>query len=170
MFINDIIVTQEALRNTDQITPMKELVARGDVFSVGKLAEYNPNSIKLIELYELEDGKIYCHNGHHRIFSIFQAGRTFLYKDEFVLSKAKYSWFEECNPWDGWYTPYDLRTQVRLADLRAYKMRAAFALEEMLDPKGIFEWIERRWHEYATDREIEKIWELGSKAAPLRAI
>lgn len=170
MYINDIIVTQNALRHPEQVDQMIDLVKQGDHFSVGKLAEYDPKSTRLIELYELDDGIIYIHNGHHRLWSIYKAGRTFLYKDEFTLKPATYEWFAELNPEAGWYTPYDLRTEIRLANLQFWKSKAAYHYNEIVNPKDFDQWVRDHDYLYLEDREIEKIWELGTNSKPTKVI
>lgn len=107
---------------------MVEHVQNNGLFTQELLDEFseicNHRKTGLIKISVFEDGSNYLHDGHHRCLSIYLGGRKFLHDSEYVCENWTYEAYQEINFDDNWVTPFDVRTQVRLADFKAYKEKA----------------------------------------------
>ena len=123
--LNNIGITQQELRNLDQIPGMVALVREGGYFTAPVIESFAGEPAPLIEIAVFEDGRMFVRNGHHRCVAAFIGGRNWLRQDEFVTKEWKYADFEAINFMDdqgnGWVTPLDVRTEVRVPDLSAFK-------------------------------------------------
>ena len=108
MKISDLIITQEELRHPDKIRPILERFQIGDIIKSGK-----PIIINEV------DGKLYVTDGHHRCVAAVYAGVDLL-QDEYIIKHYSVAEFEEFNPRNEWYTPFNPRTEVRLGDFGRY--------------------------------------------------
>lgn len=69
-----------------------------------------------------EDGRIAIRDGHHRLQVLAALGRTHLsVPDEIRLENLTYAQYREVDFSQGWVTPFDPRTEVRLAQLGGFK-------------------------------------------------
>jgi hypothetical protein len=162
MNINNLIPTQCKLRLPLQIPPMIRLVKQGGIYDRETLTAFDPCSMsRLISLAETEDGKYYVMDGHHRIHSIFKAGRKELDITEYNLHKVTYAWFLELNPAGGWYTPFDPRTHVRLPDLTKFKRKASDLWAISKEISMIEFLVKTNFDEYATRRKCKHIRDLS---------
>ena len=129
MKINELGITQQELRNTSQLPEMIRFVKGGGVFSSDAIVNYHLKTegsdgyVDLIEIARFEDGRFFLRNGHHRAVAIYLAGREVLLESEYKLSNWRYSDFLGINFERGWYTPFDVRNEVRLADLTVFKQQ-----------------------------------------------
>lgn len=76
----------------------------------------------LIEIARMEDGKLFIHNGHHRCVAI--AGtrkRDYLDENEYYVKEQTYSLYNSINFDVGYVTPHDIKTEIRVPDLKNYK-------------------------------------------------
>jgi hypothetical protein len=121
IYIDDITITQNGIRNPDQLSKMVEFVRSGGFFNLEALQLHRPDARKIIQLPQFPDGKIYLHDGHHRTASIWLGGRNYLREDEYRLYNETYERYMELNPSEDWYTPFDPRTEVRLPDFFQFK-------------------------------------------------
>lgn len=144
----------------EEILKMAARVYWGGKFSAETLARYNPNRTSLIAITEFEDGQMFIRDGFHRVVAII-IGRTGspvgytglkygadLFEDEYVIEPMTYAMFLEINIENGWYTPFDPRTEVRKADFFDFK-------NEVLktDKSKLHDFITQNKHRYAVPRE-----------------
>lgn len=150
---------------------MTDYAARGGVFDRESLdlyaAEWGIRSSPLIQISRFEDGQMYLHDGHHRLYSIWKSGRGKLAASEFFVTDWTYSQYLEVNAQQSWYTPFDPRIEVRLADFRGWKIE----VEQYLDmhrKNGSFSqeefdsYVRANRSRYATDRNVSHIRDLMS--------
>lgn len=126
--IHELNVTQNVLRDEDQIDEMVDFVRSGGRFNEVSILDYhkkfgNNGYFDLIEVARFEDGKLFVRNGHHRAVAIHLGGRDTIYDDEYHIVDWKYSDFSDINFKVGWFTPFDVRTHVRIADLADFKRK-----------------------------------------------
>lgn len=123
--INELTITQNGFRNGDQIRAMVAFVADGGVFEYSALKTYSAGQdTRPINIVRFEDGRLYIHDGHHRIAAIYLGGRTYLHDSEYVITDWKYSDYTVINFEVKWVTPYDPRSEVRISDYWDFKQRA----------------------------------------------
>jgi hypothetical protein len=135
MKIQDLVVTQNDLRNWNELPAMISFVKKGNFWTKDKITEFNKvnkisHSSSLICLVQFkEDDTIYIHDGHHRVYSTWYGGRShlteheyyFLFKDFNTKERWSYKDYMEFNPNNNWYTPYDPKNEVRLANFFSFK-------------------------------------------------
>lgn len=131
--LHDLFVMQSGLRNAEQIGNMVEFVRSGGIFDKAALllpyANANVLQPPLIKIARFEDGALGIHDGLHRSFSIWKAGRKVLLPEEYEIEDWRYEDYNEINFANGWYTPFDPRREVRLPDLNSFKKK----VREILD-------------------------------------
>lgn len=133
MDINTLGIIQDELRNVKQIGAMVRGVREGKVFDAWTLSAWKmpepvvPRHDLLMELAHFPDGEYYIHNGHHRAVAIFLAGRDHLLPEEYYVKEWEYSDYNDIvflNPddtWRGYVTPFDVKTETRIADFGPHK-------------------------------------------------
>lgn len=135
MKIEDLIVTQNDLRNWNEIPEMILFVKNGFYWTKDQIDIYNKahnikHSSSLISIVQFkEDNNYYIHDGHHRVYSTFKGGRShlieseyiFLYKDETTKELWSYEDYDQFNPYNNWYTPYNPLTHIRLSNFFDFK-------------------------------------------------
>lgn len=120
--IDDLTVTQSGFRHPSQIQNMVELISVGGKFDLPTLEKYSSGKdIRLINISRFEDGRLFIHDGHHRVAAVYLGGRKYLYDDEYVIKDWTYSEYLEINFEKKWVTPFDPRTEVRVPDYGDYK-------------------------------------------------
>lgn len=60
-------------------------------------------------------------DGHHRAVSTLLGGRKFFTDEEYQIQHWNYDEYLQVNLKNGWYTPYDPKTEVRIEDIKTYK-------------------------------------------------
>lgn len=157
--LRELYVMQEGMRNFEQIAQMIEFVRGGGVWTKQVLDDFSKGQhTKLIEIAQFSDGIAMIHDGHHRAASTLLAGREFLYPNEYHVRKWEYSDYLESNFSKGWYTPYDPRTHVRLADFWAFKNKV---IELSANPEKAERYIKENPHLYLVPRKIKLVPELA---------
>ena len=123
--VSKLRVSQSELRNWTQLDRMIEFVADGGRFTHHAIAPYAPSGRRgqIIQLAKMNDGEFYILDGHHRILSIYRASREFLYPDEYEITRLTYRQFREINFDSQWFTPIDLKTEVRKGCFLSFKDR-----------------------------------------------
>lgn len=134
MKITDLKLTQDGLRIQD-LSEMVEFVKSGGLYTKDVLNQYNKTSdSNLIIINRFEDGQLYLHDGHHRVASIYFAGnRNFLFETEVEYWDYSYSRYMNPNFSNGWYTPFDPRTHVRVPDFFNFKEKVRIMSEQNPD-------------------------------------
>lgn len=133
--IDKLIVTQFSLRHHDQIPGMVQFVKNGGFWNQHSLENYAKlNSLKvspLISISLFEDNKMYIHDGHHRISSVYLGGRNFLRQDEYRIHRWLYKDYLEINISNNWITPFDPRIEGRVADLSVFKKNVEKSIDKI---------------------------------------
>lgn len=166
--IANLIVMQEYVRNTAQITQMTDFARTGGVFSNAVLLAFATSHglrvSPIIHIARFPDGLFYIHDGHHRIRSVWKSGRDHLYDEEYYIKNWKYEDYLEINIPNGWFTSFDPRTEVRLPDFGNFKNSIRKLIEEKDDyakhQTEIEQHILSRKKEYATKRTIMHVNEM----------
>lgn len=157
LFLNDLIVTQSDIRNHSALQGMIAYVKEGGFWTAEALLGYSKShslrTSPLIQVSRFEDsqtnGPFYIHDGHHRALSTFLAGRSFLREDEYEITDWAYQQYMEVNHANGWYTPFDPRTQVRLPDFGDFKREAR---DRFLGGEDATQWILENASRYRLNR------------------
>jgi len=164
MKIDKLIVTQNSLRNNACIGPMVKHVENGGFWDRESLEHYSKeNGIKvspLIQISQFEDGKQFIHDGHHRTIATILGKRNYLSPDEFEVNYWKYADYDVLSPENGWFTPFDPRTHIRLGDFLGYKKLAKDAYQRSLLSN---EWVKEIEYLFKGKREFLTVDELINK-------
>src|SRR6478736_7203466 len=144
MKIKDIIITQDSLRNKEQVQNMV------------KFLENNKNFADKIVLSRFPDGKIYIQDGHHRLCALYISKRKFLESNEYTIKDWTYEQYLEINLELGWMTPYNPLTEIRIPDISFFKRKvnSLYSIQEKID------FIMNNKDLYSRKRTIHRIEEL----------
>jgi hypothetical protein len=123
--LHKLVVTQDGLRNPGQLGPMIEFVRRGGFFTKDALLAFHvfnslSNYPSIMHVAKIDD-TFYLHDGHHRAIAAWVAGRHAIHSDEYEVIPYTFDDYMKSNPKKKWFTPFDPRTEVRLADLTEYR-------------------------------------------------
>jgi uncharacterized protein (DUF1015 family) len=136
--INDIVVTQNSLRDPKKVKRIVVSMMMGE-------------EIDTVKLYHMEDGKLFIHDGHHRLTaSYILKGRC---KMQVLSQEFTYSKFTEINHDVGWVTPHDVTKYVRHGDLYYWK-NYVNQRKKQLSIEKLDEEIFNSLDEYAEPREV----------------
>lgn len=131
-------VTQRSIRHHVNCIPMFRHIAENGLFD-------SPRKIALIDT---GDGNLWIRDGLHRCCGIFWAGRE-IHESEYIIEKFTYEQMSQPNLSVKYYTPFDLRTEVRLEDFFDYKL----AVEKLETEEDKLVFIQNNAHLYKTRRE-----------------
>lgn len=152
--VSILSVTQSDLRHKDALEFMISHVRSGGFWNHESLKKYSQkHNVKispLIQITKFEDGRLFIHDGHHRLVSIVLGARNYLREDEFVINNWRYEQYMGINPVNTWVTAFDPRTHLRLADFYDFKKLALSKNDLTL------EWVLRNSHLYSTERK--NVW------------
>jgi len=138
MKLDRLIITQDSLRNPEQLGQMADIAKGGGIFDQQALTAHDPKHDRLIEIAAIEKVGMwsvnypestklepcynyFVHNGHHRCVAIAFGGRDHLKESEYYVRKWKAGDYDVVNFDAGYVTPFDLYNEVRLADFAKYK-------------------------------------------------
>jgi|SRR5579862_2367371 len=123
--IAQIPITQNGVRDLHKLKNMIAFVRSGGIFNDEYLSEnHNSDWAKnRISIARLEDGAEYFHDGHHRLLSVWLAGREYLYDDEVEYFDITYAHYHEVNFKTNWLTPFCLKTEIRLPNVHQFKSK-----------------------------------------------
>jgi len=144
--IENLIVTQNSVRAPDSIEKLVEVARKGGKFTG-------------ICLFSFPDGKIFLHDGHHRVVAIFMSGRMHLEPDEYVIINSTYDdintvFFEKY-----FVTPYDPRVEMRHHDFGDFKQHALGLYKEGKEEEAR-KYVEENRHLYSFPRCMTSINDL----------
>ena len=125
MQIKDLIPTQEDFRSFSKILRMTKFVEKGNAFVPDVLKGFGddrPILIMNVRDEQLQDQKLYVHDGHHRILSILLGGRTSLKPLEYKYNSVRMSDYEHASFENGWFTPFNPRLFLRSKNFMEWKM------------------------------------------------
>lgn len=160
MLIRELVVTQNRLRNTDQIAAMVEFVRQGGRFTsdamLASAIQSGSRASGPIAISQIGRTR-FVHDGHHRLVAIFLGGRDYVCHEEFTTTKRAWADYWVANPPSGWLTPFDPGDECRLPEFGAVKLSALAAYNDgVLD-----EFLAANRHRYVEPREIETIAQLA---------
>lgn len=160
--IDNIHITQDALRHEEQILGMYEFIKNGGRFNLNRLQEYaEKNNLKgrpqvtgLLRLTghpdESQNGKLWLRDGHHRIVATSYF-RDHLWDDEYYIQDLTYQMMEETNFPIGWYTPFNPLTHVRKAEFCRFRSQAAEIFSQM-GQEAAEKYVREHLNDYAVPR------------------
>lgn len=127
--LDDLMVMQYGLRNSSQIAAMIDFVQSGGFWTKEALKTYAENNslsrvCPVIEIAKFPDGKLMVHDGNHRTVSVYLGGREYLREDEYIVKNWSYEDYLEISFENNWVTPFDPRTEIRVADIGIFKKKA----------------------------------------------
>jgi hypothetical protein len=101
---------------------MIDYTKSGGRYDPESLQLFDPEQTALIAIVEFDDGVRYVRDGFHRVMSIF-AGRPnqTIDPDEYVLEQKTYQGYLTPKLEMGYFTPFDPRTEVRIADFSFFR-------------------------------------------------
>lgn len=108
-------MTQNRLRGNGlfDLGEMINFVHGFGIWTRDAISKFSGHNSAIISISRFEDGRLYVHDGHHRICATLIAGRNFLYETEYQIKDWRYSDYTEYNPSNDWFTPFDPRTHCR---------------------------------------------------------
>lgn len=126
LLVSDLLVTQDGLRDYEQLKRMIAYVRTGGLFDEETLGSYaiRHNLSKIaprIEIARFKDNIMAIHNGHHRVMSIYFGRRDkSLRPSEFFIKNWDYSDYKDIVlPY--WVTPFDVMDELRVHELQDWK-------------------------------------------------
>ncbi|HEX6985217.1 MAG TPA: hypothetical protein VF170_07560, partial [Planctomycetaceae bacterium] len=95
IFLADLWVTQNDLRDWRQVEEMVRFARDGGTWTAATLSEFaEAHHLRrvspVIQISRFEDGRAYVHDGHHRAVSTHLSGRGHLRSDEYELTDWRY--------------------------------------------------------------------------------
>lgn len=148
--INQLVVMQETLRTPTQINAMIAFVRSGGRWKT----EGNP-----IYISQFPDDTQMIHDGHHRCVATYLAERYELFEEEYVIKNWTYEEYDSIIFKNGYVTPHDPRTHVRLADFLVFKTKA-FEIAKT-DEYLAKEYISANTHLFCRPRKIRSVKDLA---------
>lgn len=143
--LNKLIPTQNDIRNYDSVQQMLSKLEAGE-------------TLPPIIVKELDDGKLYIHDGMHRACALWLHGVRELPESGYILKQFTYNQFLETNLKVGWVTPLDLHTECRKSDLYYWKNAVAEIQRCVLNNEILVErFIRRHTDVYKETREVWSI-------------
>lgn len=163
MKLTDLLVTQNDLRNWQSLPEMADFVRSGGRWDQVARVQYASDRVvkvsPAIQITMFEDDALYVHDGHHRCCSTWLGGRTELYPDEYQVSAWTYEQYLEINVPNKWYTPFDPRIHLRVADVAAFKVEAAERFQA--NPIACVKWIRENAWRFRCAKNLNTVPELA---------
>jgi hypothetical protein len=141
-FLAELIPTQSDVRRPNEIVGMMRYLRNHKVF----------DTQDKIVLKKFRDGRTYIHDGHHRCLAKSLLGMD-LHESEFVIKPFTYHKFKQVNLDVGWVTPFDLKTEVRYADIQPWK-RHIEEVRQRMDEHTLLDYIMSSGPSYKKPREV----------------
>ena len=162
-------VTQVSLRTLRQMADLIEHLAGGGDWGCVATEE-------AIQIVRFEDGELFLRDGHHRCVASLAAGRKALDPFEYKLEDWRYSSWAAPNLETGFITPYDPRTEIRVADLAPHRAavdavvsaRGRPAAEEYIMANRESYLVPGGRHRFDTLAELHNAWLARSQAEVLK--
>lgn len=155
--MRELEVTNLAVMQSGYRLPVKSMrqlmtdVQQGTVFDRQSLLNRDARHAKLIAITRFEDGYMAIRDGVHRATAIQQmrpSGK--LHPQEYVIEEMTYDMFLQPNLEVGFLTPFDPRTEVRVADWSEFRREVSERIEAGRDPLA---YIASHRHAYTRPRE-----------------
>eukprot|EP01119_Soliformovum_irregulare_P006944 TRINITY_DN19354_c0_g1_i1.p1 TRINITY_DN19354_c0_g1~~TRINITY_DN19354_c0_g1_i1.p1 ORF type:complete len:256 (-),score=23.95 TRINITY_DN19354_c0_g1_i1:32-730(-) len=164
--ISDLYCTQTDLRHADVLPSISRLVRDGGILNHVTVAKHlekqtsidtEPHLVVIAKGFE--DGRRYVWDGHHRLLGIWNAGRKFLYPEEFLFMAADYKLCSSIRYDLGFVTPYDPKSEVRSSNFAAFKGKILKMALELGEDVATDE-IHKSKSIYSSPRKVNTIPEL----------
>jgi len=160
--IIDLLVTQNILRNFDQIDGMIEHVNHDGLWTTKVLNSFNRDFVEhLIAISEFPDGSKYIRDGHHRCVATYMSGRDYLLDNEYIITPMTYDQYMSVNFDVGWVTPFNPIDDVRLSDFMDFKKLVLYMRSDHTDEE-VIEFIRLNKFKYACPRMMNTVSDLIS--------
>ena len=156
--IADLKLTQESLRLEEQLDLMVDYVKNGGKFTIEAIQTHlfklgRTHRPSLISLNRFEDGELYVRDGHHRVGSIWLAGREYLHDDEYVIENYTYKEYLEINFESSYVTPFDPRSEVRFGNFYGFRQEVMSVFHTQGEAAAM-RYIEENRHKYCAPRRL----------------
>lgn len=160
IYLEDLTITQESLRNPGQLPKMVQLVKDGKLFDEDVLKAHGSTE-KLIEIAQFEDKHVFLHNGHHRCVAIWLGGRFQIEDSEYYIKQWKYEDYDSISFDNEYYTPFNIVNEVRVQNLAPYKTFIKNIIHEFGEEMA-YDVIPCAKSLYATERKLTQVYELAN--------
>jgi hypothetical protein len=159
--IAELLLTQAGVREIERVKEMTAFVKGGGFFTPEEVGQFHvgeENPFGLVVLSQFPDGSTYIHDGCHRSVSTYLGGREyFAVAERRIIKWNSLDAYSIINPAKGWVTPFDLLTEVRLADIKPFKTEAL-----ALPASELEAFVQNNRHRYCTKRIYHTIADLGA--------
>lgn len=147
--INELYVTQSGYRSGSEIKQLRKFIS---------VPGNNWEKCK-IYITKFEDGKLFIHDGHHRVLATLLSGRVCLNENEFEIHEWKYQDYINLNFSTPWYTPFDPRIESRLPDVFGFKFTIRQFIKQGKDENYIKGFIMENKNLFCAPKKFNKITE-----------
>ena len=156
MKIDQLLVMQDGLRPSVDFESMIEFVRSGGIYTPEVIQQHKDKSGIIVLVRFGDDGKLAIHDGHHRVGSIWLSGvRDYLDESEYFIKDSTYTRYNTPNFDIGWVTPFDPRTEVRIADFGDFKRFVVNMAKT--DIPGAIDYIKKNKSVYSRKRRYKDI-------------
>lgn len=164
LMLQNLMSNHNRLRHPEILDSMMDFVVRGGVFDRATLEQFAAvNGCRiapLVHITRFEDGLLMVHDGHHRAVACCLGARPYLHDEEYYIEDDTYESYLEISHHNGWYTPFDPRTHVRLPDFGVFKHEARDRFNN--GESDVEAWVRENHHRYRVVRELTFIHELAN--------
>jgi len=148
--LKQVWVTQNGVRDIDQIYEMVQYIKDNEYF------EWVTRPIIVNDV----EGKKFVTDGHHRCLAKVLADKSWLYPEEYILKEYTLDEFKEINIDNGWFTPFNPFTEIRLSNLSLFKEMVHKCRTDI----ELIKFIESHGHLFKTSREnLTCFWSLANE-------
>lgn len=154
IYAPELKLTQNGLRHSmDKINSMVDFVHNGGVFDIAVLNEFDSEHKNLIMISKMEDNQLYVRDGFHRAISIC-IGREekSLYPEEYVVEDMTYDRMNTANFRLKYFTPFDVKTEVRIPDFHSF-----LTLVKKLNNEELYGFVKNNKHLYSRKKRFQSM-------------
>lgn len=153
---------QDTMRDAMQVAEMIQYIQDGGLWTQDRIkAHADTHNRRAASIYISrfpEDVKM-IHDGHHRIVATYLGGRSELQESEYDIGDWTYESYKEVNFNNGFVTPFDPVTEVRLDNFFSFKVEALRIAQSSREEAKTY--ISTHKHLYARPRRLKTVHELA---------